>query len=662
MRDRKVYYLLLLLCLPVIAFSQIKQYGPARKAPAKVAPFTNAKRHAVNPVALPFWDDFSFAKGTHADSLLWINNDKVFVNDGQAINPPSINVATFDGYNASGRPYSSVALETGYGDTLESQPILLGNVPVPDRDKIYLSFFYQAGGNSEMPNPSDFLKLEFKSTTGWVEIHRFTIKSNADPSVFYDTAIQIPVATLPGEREYFHNQFQFRFTSFGRLSGSYDAWHLDYVYLNRRVNDNEEVINNSDSDQVNENDKNTNISDRTTSNPFTTIFKNGYFSMPRTHFNEKKDLTKPLLSLYSLKYVSFDQPISYSSYFTITHFTSGTANTTFDGVLTYPNDADGVISFPALPPLTHVTAPIRALPDSSLLIAPADSTYIYTRIAIEGGDNDPGKDYYARYAPINFKLNDTLEHTFILSNYYAYDDGVAEYSAALAAQGNQFAYRFVMDSGVGKDTLNGVYFYFPFAGGTVPESVRIFVFEDDAGKPDSAFTYSLTVPVTRSDNNLFTEIDFTEGVIVKDTFYIGYEETITGKSDRIRIGLDASHDTGNQMYYRNTVYHPWIQNTDLKGSLMIRPRFGPATVITGTEDKIEQAAIYPNPNRGEFYIKGRAENIQVISLTGQSIGFYSEQSGEEKKIILQSVHPGIYVIRYRIGAKVLTGKILVTGN
>lgn len=659
MRDRKVYYLLLLLCLPVVAFSQIKQYGPARKAPEKVAPSINAKRHAVNPVALPFWDDFSFAKGTHADSLLWIDNDKVFVNDGQAINPPSINVATFDGYNASGRPYSSVALETGYGDTLESQPILLGDVPVQYRDSIYLSFFYQAGGNSEMPNPSDFLKLEFKSTTGWVEIHRFTIKSNADRSAFYDTAIQITTASLPGEREYFHNQFQFRFTSFGRLSGSYDAWHLDYVYLNRRVSDN------SLTEHVVEFDINTNISDRTTTRPFTSLFGE-YFSIPNKHFDPTESLEAPRVSLYSLKYVDFPQVVTYTATYTVTSFNSGTP------LITYNQSPDnGETSFEpidqptfdGIPVLEHITVKTKSAVPSSFIDPESDSTKITVKIAINAGDNGgKANDYYPRYEPISFLLNDTLRHTFTLSNYYAYDDGVAEYSAALAAQGNQFAYRFVMDSGVGKDTLNGVYFYFPFAGGTVPESVRIFVFEDDAGKPDSAFTYSLTVPVTRSDNNLFTEIDFTEGVIVKDTFYIGYEETITGKSDRIRIGLDASHDTGNQMYYRNTVYHPWIQNTDLKGSLMIRPRFGPATVITGTEDKIERAAIYPNPNRGEFYIKGRAENIQVISLTGQSIGFYSEQTGEEKKIILQNVHPGIYVIRYRIGSKVLTGKILVTGN
>ncbi|HMV09614.1 MAG TPA: T9SS type A sorting domain-containing protein [Cyclobacteriaceae bacterium] len=654
------YILLLFFWLPAVAFSQIRQYAPGRKAAPKTSIAVNAKRHAVNPVSLPFWDDFSFAKGHHADSLLWIVNDKVFVNDGQAINPPSINVATFDGYNENGRPYSTVPLETGYGDTLESQPIRMADVAAQYRDKIYLSFFYQAGGNSEMPNPSDFLKLEFKSTEGWVEIHRFSIKSNADPSVFYDTAIQIPVATLPGEQDYFHNQFQFRFTSFGRLSGSYDAWHLDYVYLNRRVNDNEEIILNENVDRINENDKNTNISDRTTTRPFTSIFGD-YYSVPNNHFNIGEALTNPAVSLYSLKYVDFLQVVSYIANYKVTNYASGTPTVSYNqspdgGETSFDLDFDGI------PILEHVTAQTKSTAPSSAIDPEADSTHVDVKIILKAGDNDPGKDYYARYAPINFQRNDTLEHTFILSNYYAYDDGVAEYSAGLAAQGNQLAYRFVMDSNVGQDTLNGISFYFPFTGGTAPETIKIFVFKDKAGKPDSASAYSQTVPVVRSSDNIFYKIDFTEGVLVQDTFYIGYEETVTAKPDRIRIGLDASHDTGNQMYYRNTVYHPWVQNTDLKGSLMIRPRFGKATVITGTEDNIEPVAIYPNPNRGEFYVQGRADNIQIISLTGQSAGFTTERSADATRVTLQNPHPGVYIIRFRSGSKISTGKILVTEN
>lgn len=659
------YILFLFICLPLSSFAQLIKLAPARHSPTKTT-VLSARQLAGEPLSLPFWDDFSFASGHPSDSL-WIINHTVFVNDGQAINPPSINVATFDGYNENGIPYSTVAEETGYRDTLESQFIKLADVPAMYRNNIYLSFFYQAGGNSETPDPGDFLKLEFKSTEGWIEIHRFTVKSNGDPSIFYDTAIQIQQAVPASIPEYFHNEFQFRFISFGKTSGAYDGWHLDYVYLNRRVNDNEGLQDkygnpkpDSVTTQVNEYDKNTNISDRTTTRPFTTLFTNGYFAMPRKHFNEKKHLTLPLVSMYSLKHVTFPQVINYASYFAIAHYKNGIPTTTFDGLLTYPDDPDGIISFDQIPILEHDIQQIRALPDTSTFRSTdADSTMIFAKIAITGGDNDPTKDYYARYNPIDFRSNDTLQHTFILSDYYAYDDGIAEYAMTLAKQGNQFAYRFVMDNEVDQDTLNGVDIYFPYAAGTVPPDVALFVFNDKAGKPDSAFVYRQTALVTRTANNLFTKISFNQGIVVKDTFYIGYLETITGKPDRIRIGLDASHDTGDQIYVRESVYHPWIQNDQLVGSVMIRPRFGNAPVITGIEDQPNPVSVYPNPNTGEFYMKGRVDNLQVVSLTGQSIHFNLEQQHDSKKIMLGGAAPGLYIVRYRSGSRVYTTKILV---
>jgi hypothetical protein len=644
------YVLLLIIWLPVASFAQLKKYGPARTTPAKTFVNQNA-RQAADPLSLPFWDDFSFASGHPADSL-WMLNHSVFVNDGQAINPPSINVATFDGYDENGLPYSTVPEENGYRDTLESQFIKLADVPGMYRNSIYLSFFYQAGGNSEIPDPDDFLKLEFKSVDGWEEIYRFKVKSNADPAVFYDTAIQIP-QEIPGSiPDYFHNEFQFRFTSFGKISGAYDGWHLDYVYLNRRVNDNEEVI---DPDlDINEFDKNTNISDRTITAPFSSVLSNGYFAMPYTHF--LKDVTNsleiPVLELFNLIDADFPQTSSYNAYFTVTNYSDGTPTVVLDS-----EELTGPLA--PLPSREYASREIPSRPGDANFSVPADSSEIHVKVGINSGDNDNTRDYFSRYIPIDFRINDTVSRTFTLSNYYAYDDGVAEYAMTLAAQGNQFAYRFVMDSEVGQDTLNGAYIYFPFAAGTVPETVQIFIFRDKGGKPDSAWVYRQTIPVTRTANNLFTEINFTEGVIVRDTFYIGYLETQTGEPDRIRIGLDASHDTGEQMYYRNTVYHQWLQNDELKGSLMIRPRFGEATVITGIEDEPNPVSIYPNPNQGEFYLKGPVDNLQVITLTGQPVSHRVEQVQDTKKVMLQGAVPGLYIVRYRSGSNVYTGKILV---
>jgi hypothetical protein len=646
--------LFLVLWLPVTAFAQLKKYGPARQAPNQASVLKSARQQAGDPLSLPFWDDFSFSTGHPADSL-WIINHTVFVNDGQAINPPSLNVATFDGYNENGVPYSTVPEETSYRDTLESQFIKLADVLPEHRNSIYLSFFYQAGGNSEIPDPGDFLKLEFKSTEGWKEIYRFKVKANADPTVFYDTAIQILPKIDDSTPDYFHNAFQFRFTSFGKISGAYDGWHLDYVYLNRRVNDNEEVIN--PSYDINEGDKNTNISDRAISTPFTSILRNGYYAMPYSHFlHNATDNIIPLstIQFFNLIDAEFPQSANYSSSAKITNFNnSGVPTIIFDG----PVVTDATFGF-ALPSREYSTRLIDVLPDPSIFV-PADSSKIFAELIANVGDMKDTIDYFSRYDPINFRSNDTVSHTFTLSNYYAYDDGVAEYSMTLAAQGNMFAYRFVMDADAGQDILNGISIYFPYAGGSVPPDMQIFVFRDKAGKPDSAWVYRQTIPVTRTANNLFTEIPFTHGVAVQDTFYIGYLETETGGPERIRIGLDASHDTGDRMYVRNTVYHPWLQNDELEGSAMIRPRFGNAPLISGVEDGANPVSIYPNPNTGEFYMKGRVDNLQVISLTGQLIGFSIEQMSDTKKVMLWGTAPGLYIVRYKSGSKVYTNKILV---
>lgn len=648
------YALLLTIWLPVTAFAQLERHAPGRQAPAKTSVNQNARQHAIDTVIrfLPFWDDFSFANGHPTDSL-WILNNTVFVNDGQAINPPSLNVATFDGYNENGLPYSTVPDETGYGDTLASQPIDLDAVPDMYQNSIYLSFFYQPGGNSEMPDPDDFLKLEFKSDEGWKEIHKFRVKSNSDPTIFYDTAIQIPLPIPDSIPNYFHKKFQFRFMSFGNISGPYDGWHLDYVYLNRRVNDNEETLNDYD---INEFDKNTNISDRAISTPFTTILRNEYYAMPYSHFliDPASNLQDNLsLQLFSLIDADFPQSSNYFSYATITNYSSGVPTTIFDEYI----ESDKSIGDP-LPSREYSIRQINVLPDASTFVS-ADSSKVFVKIIVNSGDMNDTIDYFNRYIPINFRLNDSLSRTFTLSNYYAYDDGVAEYAMSLAAQGNQFAYRFVMDNDVDEDVLNGAYIYFPFAGGTVPETMQIFIFPDKAGKPDSASIYRQTIAVSRTANSLFTEIDFTHGVLVSDTFYIGYTETETGKPDRIRIGLDASHDTGDQMYTRNTVYHQWLLNDQLTGSAMIRPRFGTAPLISGVEDRPNPVSIYPNPNKGEFYMKGPLDNLQIITLTGQSVSFQVEHLQDTKKITLQGAAPGLYIVRYRSGSKVYTNKILV---
>ena len=77
---------------------------------------------------------------------------------------------------------------------------------------------------------------------------------------FYDTLLKVD-----GDR-FFHENFQFRFMNYGRLSGPYDTWNIDYVYLNKNRTPNDRYL-----------------PDRTIISSLTNLF-NDYRAVPYDHF------------------------------------------------------------------------------------------------------------------------------------------------------------------------------------------------------------------------------------------------------------------------------------------------------------------------------------------------------------------------------------------
>ncbi len=612
--------------LPSTTWGQLTVYPLEKKPTAKK---NTAARTKAAPISLPFWDDFSFIPDTtnHAVDSLWINNNKVLVSSGQAIDPPTINVATFDGLNEFGVPYNpSDPLDFGYRDTLESQPIKMTEVSLPFRNDVFLTFFYQAGGNGEPPDPQDFLRLEFKNEEEvWNEILTLTSEEATNPELFYDTIVRI------NQDEYYHDEFRFRFVSFGRKSGKYDTWHIDYVYLNVR----------------NSFDMNTSISDRAMTKPFTSVLGD-YFSIPYSHFisDPSDNFSKPFIELNNLKDTTFAQVTNYTSYFTITNFTGATGNISYDGVLDFEEGLG------ALPSLERSTYQLVNLPDVSNFDPSADSASIFVKIGFNSGDND--EDYYDRYNPINFLLNDTLAHTFKLTDFYAYDDGEAEYAAGLTTNGNQLAYQFDMKTPE-QDTISDLRIYFPYFAGASATSLQLLIMDNENGVPGDIL-YEETITVSQTANNEFVNIDlFEKGVIVKDTFYIGYQEPASGS---VRIGLDKSSNDRDRLYFRQNSNATW-SNDWITGSLMIRPRFGESEIVTGIPEVPNPVSFYPNPNAGEFYVKGKVEQLQLFTITGQPVGFSVEDFNEEKRINITTGSEGLYIVRYQSGGRIFTEKIVI---
>jgi hypothetical protein len=379
--------------------------------------------------------------------------------------------------------------------------------------------------------------------------------------------------------------------------------------------------------------------------PITSVLGN-YFSIPYNHFasNPAINFTKPYFELNNLKDTTFAQVVNYTSYFTITNYTNGTGSNSFNGVLDFEEGIG------ALPSLGRATYQLKNLPATSNFNPVADSADIFLKLGFNSGDND--YDYYTRYEPIDFRVNDTVTHTFKLRDYYAYDDGEAEYAAGLSTAGNYLAYQFIMKTSA-KDTLSSVSIHFPYVAGNGASTMNIYIFDHQNGKPGNNL-FEQNIDVVRTSNNEFIDIPLTEGIIVQDTFYIGYREPNSG---RVRIGLDKSYNATERMYAKLTEAGVWSNNW-ITGSLMIRPHFGKPGIVDSVPEEINRVALYPNPNAGEFYVKGKMDRLRIFNITGQSVDFTIEDFGEEKKINI-AAPSGLYLLRYQSGTQFLTEKVII---
>ena len=143
------------LIIPILLVTHVSlaqlQVVPVQRAdiesPVLKSQRLSARTKETPPLSLPFFDDFSKTyQQLYADTGRWENSFSTWINDGMGIHPPTINVATFDGFDSAGLAYSpNEVLLTGYTDTLTSNPIDLSEaaVSIAERPTVYLSFLYQ---------------------------------------------------------------------------------------------------------------------------------------------------------------------------------------------------------------------------------------------------------------------------------------------------------------------------------------------------------------------------------------------------------------------------------------------------------------------------------------------------------------------------------------
>jgi hypothetical protein len=546
------------------------------------------------------WSRSDYKWNQNPDTLKWENRGGVYINDRYGVDPPSYNVATFDGLNANGVAYSTTNnYRVGGADTLTSLPINL--LPYQPKDSLVMSFYYQAAGRdrSEIPDLVDSINLEMKDKNGAWNIV-WSMMGDTVATDFKEVFLSIKNSL------YFYNGFQFRFHSYGNLSGSFDVWNLDYIVLdtNRTVN--------------------------YTYHPDVSISKipvsilNKYTSIPyKDFFNATVSPLKP-----SENYVVKNLSLS-----TATNPFGNINSTSGRGI----SDAFSNIFFePIQIPNTLIPGPGEA--DLSFPIDASKITNqnhkIKLKYSISGTTSDVQID------GIQYQCNDSASSYNMLDNYYAYDDSSAEWGTGLTSQG-EVAVKYVLAKAATPDTIIGVDIYFPHI--LLNHSAQPFVLTLWRKiNPDQKIRQQ-SIALNYENLNQYKRYMLDSILIVTDSFYVGYSQS---SNYYIPVGFDVNTDSHDNIFYN--VSGNWIAFSDT-GSLMIRPVFGSTvslpTGLVNSNVSVLDCDVFPNPGTGVFHISGDVKRISITDLSGRVVFEKEFSNSGLNEFDASSLPEGFYLMR-----------------
>lgn len=584
-------------------YPNLTEYPALKKQPEKRA----ARR---TPVNLPFFDDFSTHPTGRINNDLWEDGGGTFVNNEFGIDIPTVRVVTFDGINSLGKPYdfsTFVNNAVGPADTLTSCPINLGMVT--PADSLYLSFFWQKGGIGEIPDGVDSLALQFKNTAGaWLT--RWLRTGDGQSSGFqYEL---IPVR----EDQFFHSGFQFRFRAYGRLSGLYDIWNVDYVYLNRGRNRSDGFVR-----------------DLAASGKPNSLLKR-YSAMPVDQYftNPGAETATELSSELN----NLNNNFNFYAY-----------RVRLENALNNNLIAELINTSPVIINANQrvkINAPLSpaVLPPSNQALT------IRTIFDLSTGDNN------TTIPPVDLRRNDTISAITVLKDYYAYDDGTAEYGAGINQRFGRVAVRYLLNR---PDTLTDVFIHITklekdLSGNTFNLIIWSYIENDK-----DSILYRTNVPIFYPDSrNEFISVTEIKQkgdpsfrfppVPVRGTFYVGWEQTT---NDRLTVGFDRNNDASSQIFFNvSTQWTPWSAGSSEKGSLMLRPVFA-LNQVTATENLQNATSfkIYPNPAQNHLNVEGpEIAQIEIWDRNGKMLlSSLPNNTTSTQRIDTSTLPAGFYLIK-----------------
>jgi hypothetical protein len=516
-----------------------------------------------------------------------------------------LGVATFDALDNTGRLYSTTSTSEFEADHLTSLPV---NLNYAASDSIYFSFFYEAGGLADPPEPNDSLTLQFFAPleAKWYPVWRAV----GDTVKGFRTAI-IPVL----QPKFLQKGFQFRFINYASLSastsdlsmiGNSDEWNLDYVLLDRNRNNSDTVP-----------------ADVAFTLPVRSILKT-YESMPWKQF--KQFFLAEMGPWITINYQNNDKIIrNVTRNFEIRDVYTG------DIVSSFSAGATNIDPYEKVEYKANLLYTFNSTnTDSALFMV---KSYLTT-------------DFFDR------KDNDTIIYFQVFRNYFAFDDGTAEAGYGVNGLGSKnamVAYKF---TSFAPDTLRAVQISFNNSfQNSNQRAFDLMVWADDNGIPGNVI-YSqegMNVTLGSGINGYYTYL-INDPQPVNGDFYVGWKQQ---SETFLNAGLDLNtiHD-GRQFYWLNGNWNP----SQVKGTLMIRPVIGPPikpNAVIDLYSGTDRIKIWPNPavdfiniDGGDLLLRSLPQ-IRITDLQGRNLITTSFTS----RLDISSLPDGIYFLILSVNNK-----------
>lgn len=524
------------------------------------------------------------------DNTLWMPSG-VKVNRTYGVNPPTIGVATFDGVNAVGHPYDFPGADLqGKADTLWSKPIDLSSATA---DSVFLSFYFQPEGLGEAPDAEDSLSLEFYNPSDGLWKWAWSAEG-AELAEFEYVELFV-------SEQFRQSAFEFRFVNYATLSGSFDHWNLDYVYLDakRKTNDT--------------------LWDDLAIQYMGTSLLNEYQSVPWSHYLE--DPAFFMADTFGIGIVNFsgsdvNAPNIYTVY-----------------------DTAGLSVFTSNPSQNNITQfKSRTSLDLSHAVANSPSEFSFPSNA--GTEAD-----YTITAQMGHTVKDDLPGNHQVSfnqhfsSYYAYDDGSAESTYGLDGENAKLAVEFFSAT---PDTLRNILIHFPILIDTlIDHTFKLTVWSGNL----------LSEPIyqrTTAHRPVYDELDqfigypIDDTIVVSGTFYIGFEQL---NEEIMYIGFDRNNDHQDKVYY--SVDEDIWYGSSFKGVPMIRPNFGSWERVLAvpelSDNQMPQIQVYPQPASDFIQVEpwGLGGTARLYDLQGRLL-----LESTQHIIKVDNLTNGLYILQY----------------